>query len=64
MNDTVEENVEAIRNRDDLPDLERAVSDTLDEYLMRIHGIASSWAYPSDFMLWLNHKGYKIIRRK
>ena len=71
MNDIVEEdrkadleNIEAIRKRDDLPELERAVSDTLDEYLMRIHGIASSWAHPSDFMRWLNQRGYKVIGRE
>lgn len=46
--------------RADLPPLERAVSDTLDKYLFRLHGIITSWTYPEEFMLWLNEAGYEI----
>jgi hypothetical protein len=37
------------KRRKDLPPLERAVSDTLDEWLVRLHGIFSSWAGPDEF---------------
>jgi hypothetical protein len=49
--------------RDALPKLERAVSDTLDEYLSRLHGVFSSWAYPDEFIEFLAERGY-IIRKK
>jgi hypothetical protein len=48
------------QKRDSLPPLERAISDTLDEYLFRLHGIISSWAYPYEFIEWLNERGYII----
>jgi len=48
------------RQRDNLPALERAVSDTLDEYLVRLHGIISSWSHPYEFIEWLNERGYII----
>lgn len=48
------------RTRADLPELERAVSDTLDEYLVRCHGVFSSWAYPYEFLEWLKERGYII----
>lgn len=51
-----------IRKRDDLCPLDRAVSDTLDEYLIRIHGITTSWAHPCDFILWLQDRGYQIYK--
>jgi len=46
--------------RDDLPPLEQAVSDVLDEYLWRLHGIVSSWSHPREFIQWLNERGYII----
>ena len=51
-----------IHRRDDLPEMERAVSDTLDEYLSRCYGIvATSWAHPYEFILWLEERGYKVV---
>lgn len=47
--------------RADLPPLERAVSDTLDEYLVRMHGIMSSWAHPDYFLEWLGKRGYTVV---
>ena len=47
--------------RDELPTLERAVSDTLDEYLARLYGImVSSWAYPDEFIEFLSSRGFCI----
>src|SRR3990172_8371606 len=46
--------------RKDLNPLERAVSDTLDEWLSRIHGITSSLSYPQEFIAWLNKRGCVI----
>lgn len=40
-----------------------AVSDALDEYLVRIHGILSSWAHPEDFIVWLEERGYTIVKK-
>jgi hypothetical protein len=43
--------------------MERAVSDTLDEYLARLQGIlATSWAHPIEFIDWLEKRGYTIKR--
>lgn len=53
---------EDIRKRDMLAPLDRAVSDTLDEYLGRIHGIITSWAHPLDFLDWLQERGYTIVK--
>lgn len=47
--------------RDDLPPLERAVSDTLDEYLSRHHGIVTSNANPEDFLDWLRENGHAVV---
>jgi len=52
-----------IHKRNELPSMERAVSDTLDEYLSRLHGIMSSWAYPIEFIEFLGERGY-IIKKK
>jgi hypothetical protein len=52
-----------IRKRADLPPMERAVSDTLDEWLMRGHGIFTSWAAPEDFLFWLEERGYKVVKK-
>jgi hypothetical protein len=49
--------------RTDLPPLERAVSDTLDEWLSRLHGILSSWASPQEFLDWLRGRGYEVVER-
>ena len=46
--------------RDELQPLERTVSDTLDEYLSRLHGITSSWAFPDEFIEFLRNRGYII----
>ena len=51
------------QTRESLPELERAISDTLDEYLSRLHGIFSSWAYPDEFIEFLGERGY-VIRKK
>ena len=53
-----------IRRRDDLMPLERAVSDTLDEWLSRLHGIFSSWASPIEFIDWLDERGYIIVAKE
>ena len=51
-----------INRRDDLDPRERAVSDTLDEYLSRLHGVfATSWVYPIEFIDWLEERGYIIV---
>ena len=50
--------------RDDLHPLERAVSDTLDELMMTMHGMASSWAHPIEFIDWLREKGYIIVSKE
>ena len=50
--------------RDDLHPLERAVSDTLDEWLMRMHGIYTSWADPIEFIDWLRERGYIIVSKE
>lgn len=47
--------------RDDLPPLERAVSDTLDEWLVRMHGVTSSHSFPQEFLTWLREGGYEVI---
>ncbi|MBP2704436.1 hypothetical protein JOL79_11485 [Microbispora sp. RL4-1S] len=47
--------------RDDLPPLERAVSDTLDDHLARNHGILTSSAHPRDFLEALAEHGYQVI---
>ena len=51
------------RRRDDLEPRDRAVSDTLDEYLARLQGIiASGWVHPFEFIEWLEKRGYTIER--
>lgn len=52
--------MKAIRRREDLPPLERAVSDALDEYLVRLHGRISSWVYPVEFLEFLAEEGYQV----
>lgn len=49
------------RRRVDLPPRERAVSDTLDEYLSRLHGVFSSWAHPEEFIEFLEERGYTVV---
>lgn len=48
--------------RDELPPLERAVSDTLDTWMIQMHGIFSSWADPEFFISLLAKNGYKIVK--
>lgn len=52
-----------IRKRDELPPLERAVSDTLDEWLSRLHGTFTSWSGPVEFLEWLKERGY-VVRKE
>lgn len=52
------------RKRNELPPRERAVNDTLDEYLARLHGIISSWAYPVEFLEFLEKRGYTVIEKE
>lgn len=50
--------------RDELQPLERAVSDTLDEYLGRLHGImACSWVFPDEFIEFLGDRGFCITEK-
>ena len=49
--------------RDELPPMERAVSDTLDEWLSRLHGVLTSWNGPIEFLEWLGNRGY-VVRSK
>jgi len=46
--------------RDALAPQLRAVSDTLDEWLMRAHGILSSWQHPERFLEWLEKRGWTV----
>lgn len=55
--DAAIEAAEKCRRRQDLDPLFRAVSDTLDEYLRRLHGAESSWAHPGEFVRWLTERG-------
>lgn len=50
-----------VRKREDLDELNRVVSDTLDEYLGRIHGIFTSWAHPVEFLEWLRERGHAVV---
>ncbi len=47
--------------RDGLPPLERAVSDTLDEWLVRMHGITTSHTHPRDFLAWLRDNDHEVV---
>jgi hypothetical protein len=51
-----------IRERNKLPPLEKAVSDTLDELLFRDFGVMSSWVHPEDFIEFLKDRGYKVVK--
>lgn len=39
---------------------ERAVSEALDELLVRMHGILSGGTYPAEFIAWLAERGYRV----
>ena len=52
---------EDIRKRNMLAPLDRAISDALDEYLIRIHGITTSWTHPLDFLTWLQDRGHDVV---
>ena len=56
--------ISKIRKRADLPPMERAVSDTLDEWLVCEHGVFTSWAAPEDFLFWLEKRGYVIVPKE
>ena len=47
--------------RDALSPQLRAISDTLDKWLMRIHAIRSSWASPDYFLRWLEGRGWTVV---
>lgn len=51
------------RRRADMDPMHRAVSDVLDEYLIRHHGITTSHTHPEDFLEWLGEYGYTIARQ-
>ena len=55
---------EGHRRRADLAPTERAVSDALDEYLVRIHGLFTSWADPDSFIQFLYDRGYEVTKMK
>jgi len=40
------------------------VSDALDEYLVLIHGIFTSWAHPEEFIAWLEERGYVVVKKE
>ncbi|GAA4221480.1 hypothetical protein FHR32_005104 [Streptosporangium album] len=50
-----------IRRREDLPPLERAVSDALDELNSSMHGMLSSWSYPVEFLEFLAEEGHTVV---
>jgi len=49
--------------RDELPPQLRAISDTLDEWLMREHGTISSWQQPDCFLEWLEERGWTVLEK-
>jgi hypothetical protein len=53
-----------IRRRVDLSPKEFAVSNALDEWLIREHGIFESWANADDFIEFLAGQGYLIVSNK
>ena len=50
-----------IRKRKELSPKMKAISDTIDEYLVRMHGIHTSWASPVEFLEWLEERNYTIV---
>ena len=52
----------SISKRDDLPERELAISEALDDVNWRCHGIVSSWAYPVEFLMWLEERGYTVVK--
>jgi hypothetical protein len=50
--------------RDDMPPLQRAVSDVLDEYLIRFHGLTTSHTNPDAFLEWLEEGGYTVVPKQ
>jgi hypothetical protein len=49
------------RTRDEMPPLIRAVSDALDDYLHRHHGIITSHTNPETLIAALRDEGYDIV---
>ena len=50
-----------IRRREDLPPLERAVSEALDQLNHICYGTIHSWSYPVDFLGFLADEGYQVV---
>jgi hypothetical protein len=50
--------------REDMPLLQRAVSDVLDEYLVRFHGLTTSHTNPDSFLEWLGEGGYTVVPKQ
>jgi len=48
--------------RDALSPRLRAISDTLDEWLIRLYRIRSSWTHPDVFFTWLEERGWTVMR--
>ena len=49
-------------NRADLPVMPKAVSDTLDEWLWRMHGVMSGGHHVGVFLEWLHGRGYYVAK--
>lgn len=47
--------------RDELDGVDRAVSETLDEVNVRMHGLMSSGSYHAEFCDWLAERGYEVV---
>ena len=58
------EDLKSIRRREDLPPDLRALSDVLDEYLARMHGITSGWVSPVEFREFLAEAGLVVVSRE
>ncbi|MFI6819246.1 hypothetical protein ACIBG7_43145 [Nonomuraea sp. NPDC050328] len=53
----------SIRRREDLPSELKALSDVLDEYLIRMYGITSGWTHPVEFREFLAEEGLVIVSK-
>ena len=58
------ENCSELHERAQLSPRLKAISDTLDEWLVRMHGIFSGWAFPEEFETWLKEHGYIVVSTK
>jgi hypothetical protein len=57
----IEGKEQLMATREELSDLERAVSDVIDEILGRHHGIFTSQNHAQDFLDWLQERGYLVV---